>query len=128
MNNITFSRYRQAFGVGKSNSFHFSTSHCYKQSLFHYLQSSCPINCQGCRVTYSISSFYLICSLASAWVWTELLPVDSTMLSHHLFLWHPLFLPPCTVSCRMDLESAHDLDTWVYHFSLLFFMRVTMFL
>ena len=51
-------------------------------------------------------------------------PVDSVMLSSHLFFCLPLLLPPCTVPCRIIFASPVDLVLCPYHLSFHFFTVV----
>ena len=44
-------------------------------------------------------------------------PVQSVILSSHLFFCLPLSLPPCTVPCYMVFASSDDLVTCPYHIS-----------
>ena len=47
-------------------------------------------------------------------------PVHSGVLSCHLFLCLPFFLPPCTASCRVIFASPVDLVMSPYHLNLRF--------
>ena len=51
-------------------------------------------------------------------------PVHSAMFFSQRFFWRPLFLPPCTVPCKIVLASPGDLDTCPNHFNLHFFTVV----
>ena len=44
-------------------------------------------------------------------------PVQSLILSSHLFFCLPLSLPPCTVPCYMVFANPDDLVTCPYHIS-----------
>ena len=54
----------------------------------------------------------------------HLRPVQSLILSSHLFLCLPLRLPPWTVPCRIVLASPDDRVTCPYHVSLRLFTEV----
>ena len=51
-------------------------------------------------------------------------PVHSEILFSQCFFCRPLFLPPCTVPCKIVLASPDDLDTCPNHFNLRFFTVV----
>ena len=51
-------------------------------------------------------------------------PVQSLMLSSHLFLCLPCLLPPFTVPCKMVLARPDERETWPYHCSLRIFTIV----
>ena len=52
-------------------------------------------------------------------------PVNSLMLSSHLFLCLPCLLPPFTVPCKMVLARPDERETWPYHCSLRLFTVVS---
>ena len=52
------------------------------------------------------------------------IPVQSLMLSSHLFFCLPLLLAPFTVPCRIVFAMPGDLEMWPYHLSFRFFTMV----
>ena len=52
------------------------------------------------------------------------IPVNSLILSSHLFFCLPLFLFPFTVPCRIVFAKPEDLETWPNHLSFRFLTRV----
>ena len=64
---------------------------------------------------------FSIFSLFSSALWdlANSRPVNSLMLSSHLFLCLPCLLPPFTVPCKMVFAGADKQETWPYHCSLI---------
>ena len=90
----------------------------------HHHQS---LNCKGWwGTTDDFATSFLHFSLFS----TALLdlpdsrPVQSLMLSSHLFLCPPCLHPPFTVPCKMVLARPDERETWPYHCSLRLFTIV----
>ena len=52
------------------------------------------------------------------------IPVQSLILSSHLFFCLPLFLFPFTEPCRIVFAKLEDLETWPNHLSFRFLTRV----
>ena len=73
--------------------------------------------------TTSFLHFFFLFSTA-LWDLANSRPVYSLMLSSHLFLCLPCFLPPLTVPCKMVLARLDESETWPYHCSLRLFMMV----
>ena len=69
-------------------------------------------------------SLHLILFSASLRALQNFNPVHSEILFSQRFFCLPLLLPPCTVPCRIVLESPDDLDTCPNHFNLRFFTVV----
>lgn len=59
----------------------------FKKCIFLFLSDNPPVSLRHCMVTCPTRSLHWIRSLVGAWLWTELLPVYSTILSDNLFLW-----------------------------------------
>ena len=63
--------------------------------------------------TTSFLSFSLFST--ALWDLPNSRPVHSLMLSSHLVLCLPCFLPPFTVPCKMVLARPDKWETWPYH-------------
>ena len=70
----------------------------------------------------SFLHFFLFCT--ALWDLPNSRPVHSLMLSSHLFLCLPSFLPPCTVPCKMVLARPDERKTCPHHCSLRLFAMV----
>ena len=94
-----------------------STHHHHHQSL----------NREGCwGTTDDFATSFLHCSKFSTALWDlpNSKPVHSLMLSSHLFLCLPEFLPPFTMPCKMVLARPDERETLPNHCSLRLFTIV----
>ena len=94
---------------------HLKTHHMYKTFSLHLLVDRCCTT--DALATKSLHSS--LCS-ASCKVSHSRMPVNSEMLSSHLFFCLPVRLPPGTVLCKIVLAIPDELDTCPYHCSLYF--------
>ena len=86
-----------------------------------------PLNREGrWGTTDDFATSFLHFSLFSTALWDlpNSRPVQSLMLSSHLFLCLPCLLPPFTVPCKMVLARPAEWETWPYHCRLLLFTIV----
>ena len=74
-------------------------------------------------ITYDFKTSFLHFPLFSAALWdlANSRPVDSPMLSSHLFFCLSCLLPPFTVPCKTVLARPDERETWPYHCSLRLF-------
>ena len=86
-----------------------------------------PITLEGHRGTideFATISFHLDLFSAALVELAKSIPVQSLILSSHLFFCLPLFLFPFTVPCRIVFAKPEDLETWPDHLSFHFLTRV----
>ena len=86
-----------------------------------------PITLEGCRGTtdeFAKIPFHLDLFSAALVELAKSIPVQSLILSSHLFFCLPLFLFPFTVPCRNVFAKPEDLETWPNDLSFRFLTRV----
>ena len=86
-----------------------------------------PRTLEGRRGTtdeFATIPFHLVLFSAALVKLAKSIPVNSLILSSHLFFCLPLFLFPFTVPCRIVFAKQEDLETWPYHLSFLSLTRV----
>ena len=94
---------------------------------FHHHHHHLSFNHEGrwCTTDDFATSFLHFPLFSTAlWDMPNSRPVQSLMLSSHLFLRLPCLFPPFTVPCEMVLARPDERETWQYHCSLRLFTMV----
>ena len=73
---------------------------------------------------FTTSFFHSSLFSTALWDLANPRPVQSLMLSSHLFFCPPCLLPPFTVTCKMVLARPDEQETCPYHYSLRLFTVV----
>ena len=87
----------------------------------------CPITLESRRGTtdeFATIPFHLDLFSAALTELAKSIPVQSLIMSSHLFFCLPLFLFPFTVPCRIVFAKPKYLETWPNHLSFRFLNRV----
>ena len=77
----------------------------------------------GTTCDFATTPFHLVLSSAAIVELAKFIPVNSLIVSSHLFFCLPLLFP-FTVTCRIVLAKSEDLETWPNHIRFRFLAMV----